>query len=322
VDEHQLRCFLAIAEFGSVSRAAAQIDVSQPALSQILLRLEDELRIKLFERTSRGVTPTDAGRIFQEHARNILKDMQRAREEVHGRDPLANVTVAVGLPGSISMLLATRLVIAAREALAGISVRLDEAASGHIREWLEDGSLELGVLHHVEGLRHLSARRLAVEDLLLVGPPGRFGPPDRHGIAEGKITLLATEARPLILPSRRHGLRQFLEREAEAQGVGLEIGVELDALVHIKTLVATGFGCSILSHSAVQQDLAAGRLSAVRLIRPALRRSIYLVRNPSRVVTRASVRVEDLMVSLLKGMVADGTWLAEWVGPDPPAGGP
>jgi LysR family transcriptional regulator, nitrogen assimilation regulatory protein len=322
VDEHQLRCFLAIAESGSVSGAAARIDVSQPSLSQILLRIEDELRIKLFVRTSRGVSLTEAGRVFQEHARNILREMQRAREEVHGHDGVAQTSVAVGLPGSISALLAARLVVAVRERLGGISVRLDEAASGHIQEWLEHGAIELGVLHHVDALRHLSVRRLAVEELLLVGPPGRFGPPDRHGVAEGEIAVPAAEARPLLLPTWRHGLRQFVEREAMAQGVELTVDVELDALAHIKALVSMGYGYSLLSHSAVQEDLAAGRLSAVRMSRPALRRSIYLVRNPTRVVTRASVRVEDLMTSMLKAMVADGTWLAEWVGPDPAAGEP
>ena len=319
MDEHQLRCFLTIVELGSVSRAAAQLNIAQPTLSQLLLRLEDELRIKLFERTSRGVSPNEAGRVFQEHARNILNAMQRAKEEVHRHDAVTHATVAVGLPASISMLLGARLVVAARERLRGVSVRVDEAASGHIREWLELGGIELGVLHHVDALRHLSVRRLAVEDLLLVGPPGRFGPPDRHGVAQGEIGLPATEARPLLLPSQRNGLRQFVDREALAQGVELDVEVELDALVYIKTLVSLGYGYSVLSHSAVQDDLATGRLSAIRLIRPVLRRTVNLVRNPTRVITRASVRVEDLMVSMLKGMVADGTWLAEWVGPDLPA---
>ena len=113
MDEHQLRCFLAIVESGSVSRASALIDIPQPTLSHILLRLEDELRIKLFVRTSRGVSLTGAGRVFQEHARNILNCLQRAREEVHGQDAIAHAPVAVGLPGSISVLLTASSVSAA-----------------------------------------------------------------------------------------------------------------------------------------------------------------------------------------------------------------
>jgi LysR family transcriptional regulator, nitrogen assimilation regulatory protein len=313
MDGHQLRCFLATAELGSVTRAAARLDIAQPTLSQILLRLEDELGIRLFERTARGVLLTDPGRVFQEHARIILRDMDRARAEVRRHDADAPTTVAIGLPSSISSLIGARLVVAARERLPRVSVHLDEAFSGHIRAWLEEGRIELGMLHHADALRHLSVRRLAVEDCCLVGPPGRFGPPGRHGIAAEPVSLVGSQPRPLIMPTREHGLRQLVEREARAQGVELEVEIELDSLNHIRTLVSAGHGYSVLSHSAVQEDLAAGRLSAAPLGRPAIRRPIYLVRNPTRAVTRASVRVEDLLVSLLQGMAADGTWRAEWM---------
>ena len=117
-------------------------------------------------------------------------------------------------------------------------------------------------------------------------------------------------------PLREHGLRQLVEREARAQGVGLEVEIELDSLNHIWTLVAAGHGYSVLSHSAVQDDLATGRISAALLGRPVIRRPIYLVRNPTRAVTRASVKVEDLLTSLLRGMAEDGSWRAEWVAED------
>ena len=171
MDDHQLRCFLAIVELGSLTRAAGRLDIAQPTLSQILLRLEDELGIKLFERTARGANLTDQGRIFQEHARIILRDMDRARAEVQRRDTAGPATVAIGLPSSISNLVGARLVVAARERLPNVSVQLDEAFSGHIRAWLAEGRIELGVLHHVDALHHLSVRRIAVEDCCLVGPP-------------------------------------------------------------------------------------------------------------------------------------------------------
>ncbi len=315
MDGHQLRCFLATAELGSVTRAAGRLDIAQPTPSQILLRLEDELGIKLFERTARGVHLTDPGRVFQEHARIILRDMDRARAGVRLHDA-APAAVSIGLPSSISGMVGARLVVAARERLPNVSVRLDEAFSGHIRAWLEEGRIELGVLHHADALHHLSVRRLAVEECCLVGPPGRFGPRGRHGMAPAPVSLAGPHPRPLILPTREHGLRQLVEREARAQGAELEVEIELDSLNHIRTLVSAGHGYSVLSHSAVQDDLAAGRLSAAPLGRPAIRRPIYLVRNPTRAVTRASVRVEDLLVSLLQGMIEDGTWLAEWVAED------
>jgi LysR family nitrogen assimilation transcriptional regulator len=144
VDGHQLRCFLATAELGSVTRAAGRLDIAQPTLSQILLRLEDELGIKLFERTARGVHLTDPGRVFQEHARIILRDMDRARAEVRLHDAAAPAAVSIGLPSSISGLVGARLVVAARERLPKVAVRLDEAFSGHIRAWLRWGGSSSG----------------------------------------------------------------------------------------------------------------------------------------------------------------------------------
>ena len=67
------------------------------------------------------------------------------------------------------------------------------------------------------------------------------------------------------MPTRAHGLRQLVEREARAQGAEVEVEIELDSLNHIRTLVSAGHGYSVLSHSAVQEELAAGRLSAAPL---------------------------------------------------------
>ena len=91
----------------------------------------------------------------------------------------------------------------------------------------------------------------------------------------------------------------------------------------LRTLVAAGHGYTVLSHSAVLEDLAAGRLAAARLKRPVIRRPIYLARNPTRAITRASVHAEDLLVSLLAGMISEAGWQAEWIadgtGPSPHA---
>ena len=86
MDTLQIRNFLMIVECGSITKAADRLGIAQPSLSQQLLRIEDELGVSLFKRTARGVTPTEAGRLFQEHALNILQAMQRAREQVNRRE--------------------------------------------------------------------------------------------------------------------------------------------------------------------------------------------------------------------------------------------
>jgi LysR family transcriptional regulator, nitrogen assimilation regulatory protein len=311
VDEHELHSFLVIADLGSVTNAAARLGTAQPTLSQLLLRLEDELGVKLFQRVSRGVVPTDAGRVFQEHARAILKQMQRAREEVKQQDPVAHHIVPVGLPSSISMLLGARLMVAVRQKLSNVSVHLVETMSGFIRAWMEDRSLDIGVLHDVSALGHLLARPLVLEEIFLIGPGGRFGPLDQQTIARTPIPFAAAQANPLILPTRQHALRQLAERQFQGEGLPLQVEMEVDSLTHIKELVAAGHGYSLLSHAAVHKELAEGSLSAVRIAPPTLRRMVYLVRNPARFISRASVQIEDLMIGLMRDLISERTWLAE-----------
>ena len=100
MDVKQMRYFVQIVESGSLSKAASQLHIAQPSLSQQLKGLEDELGVELLVRHPRGVTPTDLGMLFCDHARSILKDIDRAKEivQTRARNPVGRVSV--GLPTS------------------------------------------------------------------------------------------------------------------------------------------------------------------------------------------------------------------------------
>lgn len=311
MDAWQLRNFLMIAECGSITRAADRLGIAQPSLSQQLLRLEDELGVTLFNRTARGVSPTDAGRLFQEHALNILKAMQRAREEVRRHDTAPSGEVVFGMPSSTSQLLAVPLLIAARERFPHITLRVREALSGAIRGWLEQGRVDLAILYDAEVARHLSVKRVADETLFLIGGPGEFGEKDQRGLAVNPVEAHRLSGMRLVLPTAAHGLRKLIDRQTGARDLDLKADIEIDSLSQIRALVAASQGYSVLSHAAVSEDLVAGRLSAARIAGVDLRRSVSLVRNPTQAITRASVEIEDLALSLLRKMIADGRWITE-----------
>jgi LysR family nitrogen assimilation transcriptional regulator len=321
MEERQLKCFLAIAELGSVTRAADRLDIAQPSLSQMLLRLEDELSIRLFERTSRGVLLTEPGRIFREHVNTILREMARAREEIRNDDVFVQEKVSIGLPSSVSTLIGAQLIVEAKKKFPGISINVSEAMSGHIRRWLEEGSLDIGVLYNVQDMRALAATQVAVEELFLVGPPQAFGATDEYGIAIEPVSLLEPGRYPLILPTQQHGLRRFVEDRTRHNSFELCIAYELDSLLHIKTLVEQGAGYSLLAHAAILRELREQKLSAARIVKPVFRRGIFVVRNPAQIVTRASVRVTDLLISLMSELIREGEWLASRVSTSGSLGG-
>jgi len=311
VEEVQLRNFLMICKCASITEAADRLGIAQPSLSQQLLRLEDEFGTKLFQRTSRGVAATDAGRLLQEHAHSILRAMNRAREEVHSSERMPHGDVTFGLPSTASQLLGVPLIVAARAKLPMVNLRIRESISASIRRWLEDGRAELGILYDAEGARHLSAKPIARETLLLVGPPGQFGPVDGRGIAVTPVTPEFLGTCSLVVPSVGHGLRRLIDLRTDAGRIELNVAIEIDSLPHIKTLVSSGMGYSLLAHASIGAELMSGSLSAALVEGINLGRSVSLVRNPSQTVSRASLEIEDLAVGILNEMMADGRWFAE-----------
>jgi LysR family nitrogen assimilation transcriptional regulator len=311
MDAWHLRNFLKIVECGSISLAAEQLGLAQPSLSHQLRRLEDEIGIKLFRRTARGVILSEPGRVFREHAILILNAMQRAREEVNRKDEEVQGAVQVALPGSTSNFLGVPLLMACREHFPKVSLRIHEVFGGSIMRSLEAGRIDLAVLFYAENLPHLSAQWVANETLLLIGPGGTFGEVDEHGVAVEEVAPEILNEHGLVLPTRSLGLDRLRERYAESLNLKLTVHIEIDSMAHIRTLVREGVGYSLLAHSAVREDLTSGKLSAARIAGVNLSRSVSLVRHPIAPVTKASVEVGDLALKLLHRAIVDGTWLAD-----------
>jgi LysR family nitrogen assimilation transcriptional regulator len=311
MDETQLRNFMMIGRCASITEAADRLGIAQPSLSQQLLRLEDEVGAKLFHRTSRGVALTDSGRMLQEHAATILLSMSRAREEVQAAEHVPQGDVAFGLPATASIILGVPLLTAAMAKLPQVKLRLREGMSAGLRRSLGEGRLDLAILYDPEGARHLTAKLIARETLLFVGPPGNFGERDQYGIATEQVEPSVFKQHKLILPSLTHGLRKLIEGRLQVGQLDSSVMLELDSLAHTRSLVSAGFGYTLLPHAAIANELIRGELSAAHIGGIDLSRTVAIARNPTQAITRAAIEVEDLAAQLLLEMMADGRWLAK-----------
>lgn len=308
MDVKQLRYFTAIVEAGSLSAAAARIGIAQPSLSQHIKTLEARLGVELLVRTPKGVTVTDAGEILLGHARKILEAVELAIEEVRVSGTEAHGKVAFGLPSSVSMVLSVPLAETIRQELPKVSLRAVEAMSGFIRDWLDDGSIDLGILYDINTLKHIDAHLLMHEDLSFFAAPDAW--PD--DLSKGTPLPLAEVAKQdLVLPSGNHGLRALIDRFAKANGIQLNVMVEMDSLAQIKTLVARGSVSTILAPASAYDLVETGALVGMPIVDPVIRRPVYLVRNPEKVITRASREVETMTIEVIRDLVARGIWKAE-----------
>ena len=308
MDIKQLRYFIAIAEEGSLSAAAQRVNVAQPSLSQHVLSLERDLGVKLLERSPRGVSLTQAGEVLLSHAREIVGALENAVEAVRrsGSEPMGDVSF--GLPSSVSMVLSVPLAETVRLELPKVRLRAIEAMSGFIQTWLEDLSIDLGILYDVSAVRHLTYRQLMTEDLFFFSAPDAWPFETRAGSA---VKLAEVAPVELVLPSKHHGLRTMIDRFTRSQGIQLNVATEMDALSQIKTMVSRGSAYTILAPAAAIEFVERGELIMAPIIEPRMTRPVYLVRNPAKPVTTASREMERLTIEVIHDLVARGIWRTE-----------
>jgi LysR family transcriptional regulator, nitrogen assimilation regulatory protein len=306
VDLRQLRYFLTIVEQGSFSKAAVTLRVAQPALSLHVQNMEAELGTALLFRGPRGVVTTEAGDILMRNARAIVDQFAVARDEIRGHEATPAGDVRLGLPGTISQVLSVPLIIEARRRFPQIRLRIAEAMSGFVLEWIKELRVDLAVLYIPVEDGALVSTPILTEALWLLGPVAAIG--DLPRLPAGSVDYVEIAKLPLILPSASHGLRELLEREGADRDLTLNTVVEVDSYANIKGLVEAGIGYSILPFNSIAQEVLSGRLQAWQISQPELKRAIHLVKPTDRPVTKAVLTIEALCREILLDLAAKGKW--------------
>ncbi|CAD5367168.1 Transcriptional regulator [Rubrivivax sp. A210] len=303
----QLRYFIGVVEAGSLLQASTRLHVAQPALGQQIAALEHGLGAQLFERSSRGMSLTEAGRIFLEHARVVLADADRAREAVRSSKAAPSGAVSLGLPTTVGLVATVPLLSACRERYPQIRLRVVEGYSGFLREWLQAGRLDLSLLYGDAIDAALAKRPLLDDRLALVTSAAGKAPPRRP-------TLHDLARWPLVLPGPDHGLRRIIDDACGPLGIALDVVAEIESLSSVKRAVEAGLGATILPKGSVAEEIAAGRLRASDIASPGMSRRVVCATSVTRPGTTAGTAVMNLVSEVLRQMVDDGSWPARWIG--------
>ena len=254
MDIRQLRYFLEVVDAGSFTKAADRVRVAQPALGIQIRKLEEELGVALLVRHSRGVEPTEAGRLLLEHANAILRRIELARQEIIDLSGQPRGSIALGITPTASALLATPLISACREVYPSISLNIVEGMSEEVMRQLGENAIDIGFTYNPTAVHGISAEPLLIEDLYYVSAAA----------GRGRDTIPFREARgaPLILPGRGFGLRERIEAAAGERELSVDVAFEINSVSTIRELVESGIGSTILPYAAVARAVASGRLTA------------------------------------------------------------
>ncbi|MBE7941585.1 MULTISPECIES: LysR substrate-binding domain-containing protein [Ramlibacter] len=301
MDLKQLEYFVRVAELGSFTRAAIELDVAQPALSRQVRLLEVELRQTLLVRNGRGAVPTEAGTILLEHGRGILHQVQRARDDLGRLRGGVSGRVAVGLPSSVARVLTVPLTRAFREALPQAHLSISEGLSGGLQEGLATGRLDIALLYNAQPSRELDISPLLEEDLLLVQarPPGLPEDPP-----PGPVALMDVAALPLVIPTRPNAIRMHVEAQMADIGARPTVALEIDGVSSILDLVLDGAGCAILSRNALLNSHRPSAYTARQIGAPPLRIRLCLVTSLQRPATPVQKATLDLIREIAPRVVA------------------
>ncbi len=274
MDLKQLEYFVRVAEHGGFTRAAIELGITQPALSKQIRQLEVELHQTLFHRNGRGISLTPSGKTLFEHAKGILEQVARAREdlrELHG-SPMGKVIL--GLTPSAGRILAPNLVTAFQRRFPRASLDIMEGKSSTIHDWLVVGRADIGILYDPPEAPALHITSVMHEEVCLVCPAARPVP-------GGKTVLQYADLAhfPLILPSLPHTMRVQVEAVAHRQQIPLNVVLNVDGANFILELVRQGHGCTVLPEHLVQESPFASQLRVLHFSQPLTRTLVIAVSN-------------------------------------------
>jgi LysR family nitrogen assimilation transcriptional regulator len=282
MDLRQLRYFSAIAALQSLSRASTTVGVSQSALTRQLQLLEDELGLPLLNRTGHGVTLTEAGEKFLAGATEILDKADATVREVQAMRQTPAGTVVLAIPPMLAEPLLVPLVTRFNRDFPGVSLRIREAVSGYVLEWLVSGQVDVAVLYNAPRRANLSLEPLIADELMLVGAA-------HHGVMDqdGPIDLADALRLPLVLPSAQHGLRGVVDAAAAQISVAPNVQVEVDGPSSLIRLAEEGYAYTFMPFGSVATHVARGLLGVRPIVNPAVPSVVSIAMSTQRPATQA-----------------------------------
>jgi DNA-binding transcriptional LysR family regulator len=280
-----LATFARAAERGSFTDAAADLGVTQAAVSQRIAALEKELRVSLFHRRAGRIALSKAGERLYELARKILDLHEEARRSLGGFHPSISGELPIAASSVPAECYLPALLSAFRERFPEVHVRASVGDSRSVMKEVTKGLATLGLVGQKAEESSLVSEPIGTDTLALVLAPG-------HPLAGRRSIPLAVLARePLIIREPGSGTRCALRKGLERAGSSLDamtIALEMGSNAAIKDAVKRGLGASFVSRSTVERELASGELVSVQVRGLVLTRYLYAVYHRRRPLSPAA----------------------------------
>lgn len=288
----QLEAFVAVAEHGSYIKAARALGISQPGLTASILRLEDLLGVRLFDRTTRSVALTAAGADFLLPIRRVLGDLGLAVEDLRdiGQRGRGRVVFAC-LPSIAARLVGPTMRQFVRR-YPGVAVKIFDGDAASVARRVRMREADFGISSTPDPDPDIDYRPLLRDRCCAVSASD-------HPLARASSVAFAELARhPILTLGPATGVRRILDQAASETRVRLDIVCEIAQISTLCGLIATGIGISVLPEASLPVEPHNG-IVARPLVNPVIERDLGLVTIKGRALSPAAESFRDLLVDAL-----------------------
>jgi DNA-binding transcriptional LysR family regulator len=278
----QLIAFLQVAEIGSFTRASEQLGIAQPALSLLIRELETELTLRLFDRTTRSVSLTDAGQEFRISATRIVEELNCAVKNAREFSERKKGRVTVAAPPLLSSVMVPQAIREFEKDYPGIKIVLADVTTERILEMVGQGEADIGVGTFGLGDAQVDAS-LILKDSLLA-----FCRKDTELATLRTISWQNLPGQPLIFLSRASGIRRLADSMLEQTGLSLNPKFEVAHITTALSLVIAGLGVAVLPTYAWAAISSRDDVVARVLVQPEVSREVSIIRARGRSLSPAA----------------------------------
>lgn len=287
----QIRYFMTVARTGSITAAARELNVSQPALGQQVKLLEQELGCTLFRRHARGISLTEAGEAILPHASDSLASLDRAQAAVARFASREYVTIMIGMTPTPGKALVADLLKTCADAAPHLTLVLREDLTDDLWQSVTEGKLDAAICYDPPDEPRVRIVPLYREDMYLVGTAAAVGDDN------GEIDRADIGDLPLVLGYPTHRTRQVIEAAFREARRDFRSVTEIEPAILKREMLVREGRCAIVPYGLFRDDIASGLFRARHIVPPISRTAAMVLSR------RAPPQAEDGLLPIIKGLI-------------------
>jgi LysR family nitrogen assimilation transcriptional regulator len=306
----QLQYFLATARQKSITAAAKELDIAQPAISLQIANLEHELKVKLFDRDFRGMTLTESGKKFEKYATDILLQIQQAITDITEGQKKCSEKVIVGLSQSVCNVLSVELLNEIEHRYANIELTFRVGPSYIVDLWLAEKKIDIALCYegseHVKGIPNII--ELIREDLFLYISEKPQNPTYSELVLYSSIPYVDLQHYEVFMPDQKDALSKTLVKTAKTLGISLKTKDAFGQMMTTLHFVTQGLGLVVCPSSSTFHLEQSKQIRGIKLIEPDLQQKLYLVKSDNIKQNKAVDAVYELIREVTASVHAKNYW--------------